>query len=136
MATTTMSIRVGDEVKSWLERFSLGRGTGASAATRLLEEARRREMFPGVAFRDTPLGRLAYVQETRVAVAYVALLGDDCPARRISEQYGWPLWKSESVAAYIRAFPDEVSHERRLVESFEREELFARIPGAEEIQLG
>ncbi len=71
MSSTTLSIRVTAETRRWLERFAKKRCSAGSAAGRILEEARRREYFPAVEFRDTPLGRVAYVQGTRVQVALV-----------------------------------------------------------------
>ena len=84
------------------------------AATRILEEARRREDFPAVEFRDTRLGRVAYVQGTRVQVALVYGQTIDDPAissEKIAESFAWPQWKAAGVFAYVREFPEECRQE-------------------------
>lgn len=113
-ATATLSIRVPLETRRWLERFAKRRGSAGMAATRILEEARRREDFPTVEFRDTRLGRVAYVQGTRVQVAFVYGQTLDDPAIRaekIAESFAWPHWKAAGVLAYVREFPDECRQE-------------------------
>lgn len=106
MASETVSIRVPAETRRWLERFSRSRGTISSAASRLLEEAKRREQFRFVDFRDTPLGRLAYVQGSRVPV-YLALMAANDPTK-LADHYSWPLAKAESVLAYAEKFHAEI----------------------------
>lgn len=113
-ATTTLSIRVPLETRRWLERFAKRRGSAGMAATRILEEARRREDFPAVEFRDTRLGRVAYVQGTRVQAALVYGQTLDAPtlaAEKIAESFAWPQWKAAGVLAYVREFPDECRQE-------------------------
>ena len=98
-ATTTLSIRVPAETRRWLERFSMSRGSTSSAAARLLEEAKRREQFRGVEFRDTPQGRSAYVQGTRVQVFFCLVTARDygLDPEKVAVHFAWPLWKVESA---------------------------------------
>jgi hypothetical protein len=80
------------------------------AATRILEEARRREDFPAVEFRDTRLGRVAFVQGTRVQVGFVygQMLGDfRVNAEKLAESFAWPRWKAAGVLAYLQEFAEE-----------------------------
>lgn len=110
MPSETVSIRIPTETKSWLERFSRSRGSVSAAASRLIEEAKRHEQFRFLEFRDTQLGRLAYVQGTRVPV-YLARMtasnfGDD--PQKLAEHYGWPLAKAESVLIYASAYKEEI----------------------------
>ena len=110
MNTATLSIRVPSETRRWLERFAKKRGSAGMAATRILEEARRREEFPAVEFRDTPLGRVAFVQGTRVQAAFVHAQVIDNPhlsAADLAQSFAWPQWKAAGVLAYLEAFPDE-----------------------------
>ena len=53
------------ETRRWLERFAKRRGSPGMAATRILEEARRREDFPAVEFRDMRLGRESHSSKER-----------------------------------------------------------------------
>lgn len=134
MSSTTLSIRVPLETRRWLDRFAKKRGSAGSAATRILEEARRREDFPAVEFRDTPLGRVAYVQGTRVQVAFVydqvrrdPLLTPDA----VAASFAWPRWKAAGVMAYLEAFPDECRTEWEDVESAGAETLKRTLPQME-----
>ncbi len=133
MATTTMSVRVSEEMRRWLERFSKGRGSGGGSAALLLEEARRRELFPAIDFRDTPLGRLAYVHGTRVPVALVLRMGRGLTSVQTAEHYGWPLWKAESALAYARAYTDEMVADESAWGEAEGE-LALRIPGIQMVE--
>lgn len=125
-----MSIRVPSEMKDWLERFTKGRGSGAGAAALLLEEARRREIFPAIDFRDGAAGRLAYVQGTRVPVFFVRALGAKVSAADVSAHYGWPQWKAEVALAYSAAFQEEMTANAKAWDQCE-EELPLRLPRME-----
>lgn len=120
MSSTTLSIRVPAETRRWLERFAKKRGSAGSAAGRILEEARRREDFPAVEFRDTPLGRVAYVQGTRVQVAFVYgqwLREPGMTASDLAGSFSWPLWKARGVLAYLQEFTGECRQEWEDLES-------------------
>jgi len=127
-----MSIRIPAETKHWLTRFTKGRGSGAGAAAILLEEARRREIFPAVDFRDTSAGRLAYVQGTRVPVFFVGELGGKVSPGDVSTHFGWPLWKAESVLAYSKAFTEEMASDAEAWKRSE-DELPLRLPGMQQL---
>ncbi len=131
MPTTRMSIRIPAETKHWLERFTKGRGSGAGAAAMLLEEARRREIFPAVDFRDTAMGRLAYVQGTRVPVFFVEELSGEVSPADVSTHFSWPLWKAESVLAYAKSFPEEMASDAEAWKRSE-DELPLRLPGMQQ----
>lgn len=110
MASETLSIRVPQETKIWLERFSRSRGSISSTASRLIEEAKRHEQFRLVDYRDTHFGRLAYIQGTRVPVYLASMTASDLgnDPQKLAEHYGWPLAKAETVFTYAVAFKDEI----------------------------
>ena len=64
-----VSMRLKDEQVDRLERAArrLGRSPSEAAAL-LLEEALRQRDFALIEFRDSPVGRQAYVHGTRLAV--------------------------------------------------------------------
>ena len=135
MASMTLSIRVTEDMRWWLERFAKARGSVGGAAARLLEEARRREEFPAVEFRDTPLGRVAHVQGTRVQMAMARRLAGDFgfDPDKLARHYGWPLWKAESAVGYMGAFAGELARdEDALLEAAGRDDLKKRLPRLEE----
>jgi hypothetical protein len=95
-------------MRRWLERFAKARGSVGGVAARLLEEARRKEKFPAVEFRDTPGGRVAFVHGTRVQMVFVRRLAREVDVGELARHYGWPLWKAESAAGYTREFASEI----------------------------
>jgi hypothetical protein len=116
--TTTISVRVPEDTRKWLERRTLKMGSAGSAAARILEESRRRESFPAVEFRDTADGRLAYVSETRVPVhlfvrAVNAFQGD---LANVAAHFNWPRWKVDVASAYATAYSDEIDSDTELFE--------------------
>lgn len=132
--TTTISVRVPQDTRDWLERRTHKMGTAGSAAARILEESRRRETFRGVEFRDTPDGRIAFVSETRVPVHFFArtLCDHDGNLHKVAEHFRWPLWKAESAHAYAEAYPDEIVEDDRTYDArSEFEALRAVLPSIE-----
>ena len=113
--TTTISIRVPEDTRDWLERRTHKMGTAGSAAARILEESRRRERFRAVEFRDTPDGRIAFVSETRVPLHLFARTLRDYgrDLAEVADHYGWPLWKVESASAYAGAHAEELAEDDR-----------------------
>lgn len=113
--TTTISVRLPQDTRDWLERRTHKMGTAGSAAARILEESRRRETFRGIEFRDTPDGRIAFVSETRVPVHLFArtVEGYHGDLHQVAAHYRWPLWKVESANAYAGAYSEEVAEDDR-----------------------
>jgi len=138
MSSATLSIRVPVETRRWLERFAKKRGSAGTAAARVLEEAKRREEFAAVEFRDTPLGRLAFVHGSRVPMAMVSRAAQDDPAldaQALAERFHWPLWKAASALAYVRHHPEEMIQEIEDLDSREVADLKKILPGLEAIEL-
>ena len=133
-ATGTLSIRVPIETRRWLERFAKRRGSAGMAATRILEEARRREDFPAVEFRDTRLGRVAFVQGTRVQVGFVygqTVIDPTISAEKLAESFAWPRWKAVGVLAYMREFAQECREEWEDFTSCDAQVLKRKMPELE-----
>jgi hypothetical protein len=127
------------ETRRWLERFAKRRGSAGMAATRILEEARRREDFPAVEFRDTRLGRVAFVQGTRVQLAFVygqTLVDATIRAEKLAESFVWPRWKAAGVLAYMREFPEECRQEWEDFSSCDARALQRSLPDMEHRELG
>lgn len=134
MASTTLSVRVTEDMRGWLERFAKARGSTGGAAARLLEEARRKEEYPAVEFRDTPLGRVAYIRGTRIQMALARRLAMEWKfdPDKLARHYGWPLWKAESAVGYMGEFAGELAgDEAALLEKAGRDELRKKLPRIE-----
>lgn len=122
------------ETRRWLERFAKRRGSAGMAATRILEEARRREDFPAVEFRDTRLGRVAFVQGTRVQVGFVygqTVIDPTISAEKLAESCAWPRWKAAGVLAYLREFAEECRREWEDFTSCDAHALKRKLPELE-----
>lgn len=130
-----MSVRVPLQTRRWLERFARHRGSAGGAAARLIEEARRKEDYPAVVFRDTPLGRVAYALGTRIQLASIVELGRDLENNptRLSKHLGWPLWQAESVIGYICEYAGELKREKEELD--QAESLLRKLPQVEKFEV-
>jgi hypothetical protein len=76
----------------------------------LVDEGLRRAEFAFIDFRDSAMGRQAYVQGTSLAVwEVVALLReyrDD--VLRVAAHLEWPTARVQAAANYAAAFPEEI----------------------------
>lgn len=72
----TMSLRLTDEQLDAVQRWGRHRNQRSVSATlqMLLEEKLRQERFPGIVFRDTGIGRQAFVVDTGLGVWEIMLL--------------------------------------------------------------
>jgi predicted transcriptional regulator len=75
-----VSMRLKDEQVERLNRFARRVGKRPSElAAQLLEEALRREEFPGIDIRETAAGREAFVGGTRLKVWHVVMHAREGP---------------------------------------------------------
>ena len=88
-----ISLQIEDGEMAKLERLTeqLGRSLEATASL-LLDEKLREEEFPFVEFRNSPVGRQAYVQGSRVTVWQVVLLarGYGMDIGQVAKHLDWP----------------------------------------------
>jgi uncharacterized protein (DUF433 family) len=106
-----VSLRLKDDQVERLERAArrLGR-TPSEAAAVLLEESLRQREFAFIEFRDSPVGRQAYLKGTRLAVWQVVLLAgsfDGDVARTAAHLEIAPV-AVQAALAYAAAYPAEV----------------------------
>ncbi|MGE3309811.1 MAG: transcriptional regulator [Limisphaerales bacterium] len=110
-ATTVLSLRLPVERAASLKRLAkrLDR-SAAETAARLVDEGLRREEFAMIEFRDSPVGRQAYLEGTRVAAWQVVNLarGYDNDAAAVARHLSWPESKVRAALSYAGAFPDEI----------------------------
>lgn len=82
----------------------------AQAGAWLLDEALRMSEFAFIEFRESTVGRQAYIQGSSLAVWEVVMLacerGGD-PARTAS-YLGWPLPRVQAALNYAGAYPQEI----------------------------
>src|SRR5436305_881728 len=106
-----VSMRLQDSQIQRLRRMArrLGR-TPSETCTLLVEEALRRSEFAFLDFRDSPVGRQAYIQGTRVAVWQIvqAARSYGMDGARTAEHFRWPAARVQAALNYAAAYPDEI----------------------------
>jgi hypothetical protein len=106
-----ISMRLPADSGTRLKRMAARHGwTPSDAGSRLVEEALRRSEFAFIDFRDSAVGRQAYLQGSTLAVWEVVLLlrsykGNVAAAARHLQ---WPQAKVQAAANYAAAFPAEI----------------------------
>ena len=108
----TQHITVRDEQAARLERLANRWNVPAGeAGARLLEEALRAAEFPGIVFRNSPVGRQAYVAGSRLAVWQVVSLARNYngDADKTAEHLRWDAPRVQAAFDYTAAFPDEIN---------------------------
>lgn len=112
MQSTVISMRLpmasGKRLKSMANRHGW---TSSDASARLVEEGLRRSEFAFLDFRDSTLGRQAYIQGSSLAIWEVMLLvrsyKNDLQA--VARHLRWPKAKVQAAVNYAKAFPGEIN---------------------------
>lgn len=106
-----ISLRLKDDQYNRLQRAArrLGRTPSESAVT-MLEEALRQREFAFVEFRDSPVGRQAYLQGTRLAVWQVESLARDYGRnlKQMANNLAIPVERLAAALNYAAVYPAEV----------------------------
>lgn len=106
-----VSIRLPDEQAKRLKRQARRMQRPPSEAARmLLDEALRQADFPLIEFRDSPIGRQAYIKGRRVQVWMVVSIAEDFKnnVKKTAKHLQWPEEWVEAAIAYARSFPKEI----------------------------
>jgi hypothetical protein len=135
MPSAVVSLRVSDEQAKRLQRKArqLGRSPSETGAI-LLDEGLRRDEFAFIDFRDSSVGRQAYIQGSRLAIWQVVSLvrsyrGD---VKKTAEHLEWPPVKVQAALNYSKAFPDEIENASRDNQSYDFDKISRVLPQAEE----
>lgn len=106
-----MSLRFQDSQIDRLGRLArrLGRSNSETAAL-LVEESLRMSEFGLIVFRDSPVGRQAYILGTRLAVWQVVSIARsyDGDTEATARHLEWPVARVQAALAYAAAYPDEI----------------------------
>ena len=110
-ATSVVSLRMAPAQVQRLQRKArqLGR-TPSETGAMLLEEGLRRSDFPYIDFRDSVIGRQAYVVGARLAVWQVVSIVRAHSGRveLAAKHLGWPVFRVKAAMNYANAFSDEI----------------------------
>jgi len=106
--------------------------TPSDAGARLVEEGLRRAEFALIDFRDTPLGRQAYVQGTRLAVGMVVKIVRSFggSVEKAADHLERPPAMIQAAVNYAQAFPDEIEAAVQDNEAMDFEQLSRMLPQA------
>jgi uncharacterized protein (DUF433 family) len=132
MPTPATSLRIPDETREVIEASArrLGRDF-SSVANEMLAEAVKMRRIPGVLFADSPLGRVALVAGTGLAVWEVARTYREVEEdwTRLQVAYHWLSERQLRVAlAYAVAYPDEIRERLAADQQLAADALWLRYP--------
>ncbi len=127
-----ISIRLRDRQAERLGRLArrLGRSRGEAGAL-LIEEALRMSEFAFVDFRDSAVGRQAYIQGSGLAVweAVMLVRAYDGDMEKVAKHLRWPIQRVQAAINYATAYPDEIDSAIADNEAYDAERVSRMLPG-------
>lgn len=137
--SVVVSMRLPAESEKRLKRLARRHGwTPSDASARLVEEGLRRSEFAFIDFRDSAVGRQAYVQGSSLAVWEVTLIArnlkDD--AQAVARHLEWPEARVRAAMHYAEAFPEEIEEAIQENEAAGFKTLQRMLPRIEEVRAG
>ena len=106
-----VSLRLQDHQAKRLARYARRVGRTPSEAGRLLlDEALRQTEFPYIEFRDSSVGRQAYIRGQRTAVWMVMMIASHYrnEVRKTAKHFQWPVEWVQAAFNYAAAYPREI----------------------------
>ncbi len=102
-----------------------------------MEKGLRRDEFAFIDFRDSPLGRQAYIQGTRLSVWMVVkvagLYGSD--VEKTAGHFQRPAVQIQAALNYAKAFPEEVEAAIQDNDSYDFSRLSRMLPQARRFEI-
>jgi hypothetical protein len=131
----TISMRLPRKSGEKLRRMANQHGwTTSDASARLVEEGLRRAEFAFIDFRDSPVGRQAYIQGSSLAVWEIMLIARDYGQSvvKVAQHLKWPEAKVQAAFNYAQAFPEEINTAISENDAMDFETLSRMLPQAKE----
>lgn len=108
----------------------------SEAGALLIEEGLRRDEFAFIDFRNSPIGRHAFIQGSTLAVWEIAWLAKTySSAEETARHLHLPLAKVQAALNYARAFPEEIDPIIYDQENTTFEDLKRLLPQIEELRV-
>jgi len=127
-----ISIRLRDAQSERLGRLArrLGRSTGETGAL-LIEEALRMSEYAFIDFRDSVVGRQAYIQGSSLAVWEVVMIvrAYDGDVESAAKHLQWPVQRIQAAVNYAAAYSDEIDTAIADNEAYDAERVSRMLPG-------
>jgi hypothetical protein len=117
MATKPISLRITEEVKYELERMAQRFGTNpATLGADFVTQGVRTTNHPSIEFRQTPVGRMAYVRGVRLPVWLAIQTVEDCQgsSEKAAKLLRLPNLLLKAALAYAKSFPEEIAADREV----------------------
>jgi uncharacterized protein (DUF433 family) len=88
--------------------------TPSETVVRVLEEGLREREFPYIVFKDTAVGREAFLSGTRLKVWQIVDIVEDFGGdlATVSEQFSVAEYQLKAALDYAATYPDEISQAR------------------------
>jgi hypothetical protein len=114
--SSTLAIRLTPEERKDLDDLSRFRHTPPAAlGSQFVAEGIRSARFPGIEFRNTALGRMAYLKNSRLAVWLLReMVRQAGSVKRVARLIGRSSIQLEGALLYAKAFPEEIEAAARL----------------------
>ena len=115
MATKPISLRVDPQIKVQLQDIARRFGTSpATLGADYVTEGVRTTMHPSIEFRQTPVGRMAYVRGLRLPVWLARDTVEDCggDAEKAAKLLRLRPLLLKAALLYAKAFPQEINAAR------------------------
>ncbi len=132
--SVVVSMRLPEESGRRLKRLAKRHGwTPSDASARLVEEGLRRSEFALIDFRESPVGRQAYIQGSTLAIWEVMMIvraykGD---AKKAADHLEWPEFRVKAAVHYAEAFPKEINEALAENDAMDFDALKRKIPNLE-----
>jgi hypothetical protein len=133
--SVVVSMRLPEESGRRLKRMANRHGwTASDTSARLVEEGLRRSEFAFIDFRDSPVGRQAYIQGSTLAVWEVMMVVRGCKAdaRKAAQYLEWPETRVRAAMHYAEAFPGEIESALEENDAMDFDALKKTLPGLQE----
>src|SRR5216110_974161 len=113
---STLSVPLTPEDRKDLNDLSRTRRTPPpTLGAQFIAEGLRLARFPGIEFRNTPLGRMAYLKNSRLAVWLLReLVVQAGSVKKVAALVGRSAVQLEGALLYAKAFPEELQAAARL----------------------
>jgi uncharacterized protein (DUF433 family) len=133
-----VNIRLTEEQVERLKQLAQRLGTSQSAAGALLiEEGLREAEFPLIEFRDSPVGRQAYLRGSTLSVWEVIMISQhlEMDAERTARYFDRPLEWAQTALRYYAAHAGEIDPAIDENRSMTYEKLKAMLPQLELLEI-
>jgi hypothetical protein len=131
-------MRLPVESGTRLKRLARRHGwTASDLSARLVEEGLRRSEFALIDFRDSPVGRQAYIQGSSLAVWEVMMIvrAYKGNAKKAAGHLEWPEFRVLAAVHYTEAYPKEINEALAENDAMDFDALKKLIPDLQEFRV-